>query len=63
MHVYVRLANFTTKARFEILKVTEFCINEFQWEYSWKEYPRSLIESEKKFAYKRGLVVKFARLP
>ena len=30
MHVYARLANVTTKARFEILKVTEFCINEFQ---------------------------------
>ena len=30
MYVYARLANFTAKARFEFLKVTEFCINEFQ---------------------------------
>ena len=60
VHIYVRWANFTTKPRFEDEKLPSFANS--QGRNSWKEYSLPKSANAKKFAHKRGLVVKFAHL-
>ena len=55
-------SKFHHQVSFSKYKVAKFCINEFPGQYSWKEYPRIKSANAKNFAFKRGLVVKFARL-
>ena len=55
-------SKFHHQVSFSKHKVAKFCINEFPGQYSWKEYPRIKSANAKNFAFKRGLVVKFARL-
>ena len=55
-------SKFHHQVSFSKYKVAKFCINEFPGQHSWKEYPRIKSANAKNFAFKRGLVVKFARL-
>ena len=55
-------SKFHHQVSFSKYKVAKFCINEFPGQYSWKEYPRIKSANAKNFAFKWGLVVKFARL-
>ena len=55
-------SKFHHQVSFSKYKVAKFCINEFPGQYSCKEYPRIKSANAKNFAFRRGLVVKFARL-
>ena len=55
-------SKFHHQASFWRWKVAKFCINKFPRQESWKEHSRPKSANAKSFAYKRGLVVKFAHL-
>ena len=57
-----QMSKFHHQASFWRWKVAKFGINKFPRQESWKEHSRPKSANAKSFAYKRGLVVKFAHL-